>query len=112
MLEHHPGGSCQFPRHRPDRNNAIGSGFLSIIKSLRQWLKAYRKMRRLRESPGEILITRLGISHTFLLSIAHARAVDTATVRSKITRTRKTFDWAGFQHDSEAEYFPNTGDRL
>ena len=46
MLEHHPGCSCQFSGNSPDGNNAIGPGLFSFIETLRQWLKAYRKMRR------------------------------------------------------------------
>ena len=51
MLEHHPGRSCQFPGHRPDRDDAIRLGFLSFIETLRQWLKTHCKMCCLRVGP-------------------------------------------------------------
>ena len=51
MLEHHPAGPCQFSRNRPNRDNAVGPGPFTFIKTLRQWLKAYRKMCRLGKGP-------------------------------------------------------------
>ncbi len=75
MLEHHPGGSCQFPGDGPDGNNAICFGLFTFIETLRQWLKAYRKMCRLREGPREIFVARFGIAFAFVFPIAGALAV-------------------------------------
>ena len=72
MFEQHPGRSGQLPGHCPDRDNAVGPGFLALIKSLRQWFKSNGKMSRLGKRPGEILVARLGITFTFLFTVAVA----------------------------------------
>ena len=68
MLEHHPACSCQFPGNGPDGDNAIRFGLLSFIEPLRQGFKAYIKMRRFGESPGEILVASFGIAFAFLFA--------------------------------------------
>jgi len=84
MPEHHPGSSCQFPRHRPDGDDAIRFSLFSCIEALRQWLKAYSKMRRFRVRPGEVFIAGFGVACTFVFTIAGALAVNAAAIRSKV----------------------------
>ena len=70
--EHHPGGSSQFPGHRPDRDNAIRFGLFSFIEALCQGLKADRKMCRLGVGPGEIFIGKgAGYIYCFLVKRAN-----------------------------------------
>ena len=80
MPEHHPACSCQLPGDGPDGDNAIRFGLFSLIKTLCQWLKAYRKMSRLREGPGEIFVAGFGIAFAFLFAIAGALTVNTTAV--------------------------------
>ena len=80
MIEHHPGCSCQFPGNGPDGDNAIRFGLFSFIETLRQWLKTYRKIRCLREIPGEIFVAGFGVALAFLFAIAGGLAVNTTAV--------------------------------
>ena len=112
MLEYHPGRSCQFPGNGPDGDNAIRFGLLSFIEPLRQGFKAYIKMRRFGESPGEILVASFGIAFAFLFAIAGALAVNATAIRREVARAGKAMDIACFQHNGQPEYFSNAGDRL
>ncbi len=70
MLQDHPRRPDQLAGHRPDGNDAAGLGLLARIEALRQGVKLNREVGRLGKRPGEVFVTRLGVTSTFLFAVA------------------------------------------
>ena len=87
-MEHVVAGACKLVRERFGRHDRVGVRLLAFIETLGFGAKAARKVRRLDERPGQILVAVLDVALALFLAVGEALAVHTARVGGEVANLR------------------------
>ncbi len=98
-------------RHCLERNNTLGFGAFTLVKTLDLRVIANREVSRFNKGPGQVLVAVFGVTPALALAIAQLLAIHTTTVRGKVTNLGKALDIARLQHDGHAQYQTDSIDR-
>ena len=86
-------------RDRFDRDDAIAFGFFTLIKFLRWFTVAYRKIGGLHIRPCKEAIAILGIAFVFLLAVGRVNATHTTAIRHIVANVFKSFNFTRLQEN-------------
>lgn len=94
-------------RHRFDRHNTVGLGFLSLVKALDPGAESNREVGRLDIGPSQILVAVFSVAAAFFLAVANLLAPHTPTVGGVVSYCGKSSDVASLQHDGQGQNLPD-----